>query len=78
MNIIFLDCTQNYGYQFSAANTKVELLAKGLTLAGNNCTIHNGIIGYGGISNREEKFVEHIGTAITYPLPKCPNIILVL
>ena len=47
MNIIFLDCTQNYGFQFSAANTKTELLAKGLAFAGNNCIIHNGLTGCG-------------------------------
>ena len=27
-NVIFLGCTQNYSYLFSAANTKVEFLEK--------------------------------------------------
>jgi len=44
-NIIFLECTQNYGYQYSAANTKTELMAHGLWEQGDNCVIHNGIVG---------------------------------
>lgn len=76
MNIIFLDCTQNYSYQFSAANTKIELLARGLTLVGNDCVIHNGIFGYKGIAEREEKDLNQIGKVISYPLPKYPNICL--
>lgn len=70
MNIIFLDCTQNYGFQFSAANTKTELLAKGLTFAGNNCIIHNGLTGCRNLSEREVKEIDNIGTLITYPLHK--------
>lgn len=74
MNIVFLDCTQNYSYQFSAANTKVELLAKGLTLAGNNCLILNGIMGFKDIRKRVQKNIDGVGTVITYPSTKCPEI----
>lgn len=66
MNIIFLDCTQNYGYQYSAANTKVEFLAKGLYQLGNNCIIHNGLIGNSKIENKEKKQIPNIGDVITY------------
>lgn len=44
-NIIFLGTTQAYGYNFSAANTKTEFLARGLYEQGCTCTIINGIIG---------------------------------
>lgn len=66
-NIIFLGCTQNYAYQFSAANTKVEFMAKGLCEQGDNCIIHNGIIGYSGINKKELIEKEKIGQVITYP-----------
>ncbi len=65
-NIIFLGCTQNYGYQFSAANTKVEFLAKGLKEQGDICTIHNGIIGTSIIKSNEIKSIDKVGTVITY------------
>ena len=74
MNVVFLDCTQNYGFQFSAANTKTELLAKGLTLAGNKCVIHNGLTGCRNLSKREGKEIDNVGTIITYPLHKLPII----
>lgn len=44
-NIIFLGTTQAYGYNFSAANTKTEFLARGLYEQGCTCTIINSIIG---------------------------------
>ena len=66
-NIIFLGCTQNYGYQFSAANTKVEFLAKGLKELGDHCTIHNGIIGTAQIAKKDIKQNSFVGTIITYP-----------
>ena len=65
-NIIFLDCTQNYTMQYSASNTKIEFLAKGLVEQGDVCTIHNGI---NGASLSEETIVlkkEDIGTVVTY------------
>lgn len=74
MNIVFLDCTQNYGYQFSASNTKMELLAKGLTLECNSCAIVNGIAGYRGIRKAEVKHVEGVGEVITYPHRRIPVI----
>ena len=46
MNIVFLETTQNYSYKFSASNTKVELLAKGLQKEGHACFILNSIRGY--------------------------------
>jgi len=73
MNIIFLNCTQNYGYKFSAGNTKVEFLAKGLTEQDNSCTIHNGIIGYTKIKHRILKKEDKIGNIITYPR-KCTQL----
>ena len=53
MNIVFLGCTQNYGYNFSAANTKTELLARGLNEQGCSCTIINSVIGKKLSSNQE-------------------------
>lgn len=67
MNIFFLGCTQNYSYQFSAANTKVEFLAKGLQRFGDNCILHNGVIGTLAVSRKEVKNVTGVGTVITYP-----------
>ena len=67
LNIVFLGCTQAYGHAFSAANTKVEFMVKGLIRQGDICAIHNGIIGYNGISNTERKDVPNIGRVITYP-----------
>lgn len=66
-NIIFLGCTQNYGHQFSAANTKVEFLAKGLTEIGDNCIIHNGLIGSRVVAQKESRQVEGVGEVLTYP-----------
>lgn len=74
MNIVFLDCTQNYSYQFSASNTKMELLAKGLIIMGNSCTIMNGVDGFVGIQQTEVKQVDGIGEIITYPHCKVPII----
>lgn len=65
-NVVFLSCTENYGYQFSAANTKVEFLAKGLMQLGDICTIHNGIIGNPNIKAYEVKEISGVGTVITY------------
>ena len=65
-NVIFLGCTENYGYQFSAANTKVEFLAKGLMKLGDICAIHNGIIGNPNIKTHEIKEISDVGTVITY------------
>ena len=62
----FLGCTQNYSYQFSATNTKVEFLAKGLNQIGDSCIIHNGIIGTKLISQKEIKEISNVGTVITY------------
>lgn len=72
MNIVILDCTQNYGYRFSASNTKMELLAKGLTLMGNSCVIMNGVGGYDGIRQTEVKQVADVGKVITYPYRSIP------
>ncbi len=66
-NIIFVDCTQNYSYQFSASNTKVEFMAKGLVGAGDICSIFNGITGTKIIKKREQKDIQQIGVVITYP-----------
>lgn len=44
-NIIFLNCTKSYPMQFSATNTKVELMARGLMQMGDNILIIDGIVG---------------------------------
>jgi len=65
---IFLECTQDYGYCFSAANTKTEFLARGLYEKGCNVTIHNGI--YGSKIVKETTYLEKkgIGKVITYKM----------
>ena len=65
-NVIFLGCTQNYNYQFSAANTKVEFLARGLSELGDECVIHNGVVGTYVVEHKEIKNVVGIGDVITY------------
>lgn len=67
LNVVFLDCTQNYGYQYSASNTKVELMAKGLIEQGAEVCIHNGATGKKGLKTRESNTDSCIGTVITYP-----------
>lgn len=70
MNVVFLDCTQNLGYQFSAGNTKVEMLALGLREQGDNVSVINGLDGYEKILERTFKTMPDIGQIITYPLRK--------
>lgn len=60
MNIVFLGCTDNYGYGFSANITKISYMAKGLTEAGADCYIHNGICGNRQVNNDEIKTVDGI------------------
>ena len=67
LNVIFLGCTQGYGYAFSACNTKVEFMAKGLTELGASCYIHNGCGGRGEINKPEYRELKGIGTVIDYP-----------
>lgn len=45
MNVVFLGCTVNYGREHNASNTKIKLIADGLTMAGANCYIHAGLLG---------------------------------
>jgi len=52
-NVIFLGCTSNYGYGYSANNTKIDFLARGLYEAGDKCTIINSIIGLKGLNGRK-------------------------
>lgn len=66
-NIVFLACTQGYGYAFSACNTKVEFMVKGLTDLGDICYIHNGAEGRTGLREAEYKTIEGIGTVVDYP-----------
>lgn len=70
MNVVFLDCTQNLGYQFSAGNTKVEMLALGLKEQGDKVSVINGIDGYGKITKKVCKTLPNIQQIITYPSPK--------
>lgn len=67
MNVVFLGCTQNYSYQFSAANTKVGFLCCGLNAAGCRTSVINGVGGMKGQikpSNSSSPFIHEI---ITYP-----------
>lgn len=70
MNIIFLDCTQNFGHQFSATNSKTRYMIKGLRAFGDSCTIINSINGMVGINNVEKIFDDETGEVITYPFKK--------
>lgn len=65
---IFLGCTQNYGYNFSAANTKTEFLARGLHKEGCNVIIHNGIYGSKKVSKKMYVEKEGIGKVVTYKM----------
>lgn len=66
-NIVFLGCTNGYGYAFSACNTKVEFMAKGLSEQGDTCYIHNGTNGKKGLSAPKYIDLDGIGTVIDYP-----------
>lgn len=44
-NIVFIDSTYNYPHNFTAANTKIDLLAQGLNQFENDCIIINSILG---------------------------------
>lgn len=59
-NIIFLENTQSWPKKFTANNTKVELLAKGLQNNGNNVTIINSLAGERGLSKIEKGIHEGI------------------
>lgn len=65
-NIIFLDCTVDYGYGYGAGNTKVEFLVRGLNENGDKCIVHNGIVGYAGVKKDEKIFLSDACTIITY------------
>lgn len=71
-NIVFIDSTTDYPYKFSAGNTKVELLSKGLIEYGDRITIiNNPIIG----SRVVETFVKDNHNGITcYTFPKNKSI----
>lgn len=51
LNIVFVSCTENYPHGFSANNTKMGLLAKGLIEQGNDVTFINKY--YGGNSSKD-------------------------
>lgn len=60
MKVVFLGCTDNYGYEFSANVTKIGYMAKGLKEAGADCYIHNGICGNRKVNKDEIKIVDDI------------------
>ena len=66
-NIVFLGCTNGYGYAFSACNTKVEFMVKGLSEQGDICYIHNGTSGKRGVSAPQYVELNGIGTLVDYP-----------
>lgn len=54
MNIVFLQCTQSYGYAFSAANVKTEFLARGFVELGDTVTIVNSVVGSNMVPSHEK------------------------
>lgn len=60
MKVVFLGCTNNYGFGFSANVTKIGYMAKGLVEAGTECAIHNGILGFTGIDKDQTKIVDNL------------------
>lgn len=64
-NVFFLDVTQNYGYSFSAGNTKMEFVAKGLILEGDSCVFHNGLNGTSIVTEKTVIEKKGIGKVIT-------------
>ena len=58
MNVVFLGCTLNFGRDHNASNTKVKLIADGLTNAGANCYIHAGLLGSNCTSFDDETVVD--------------------
>lgn len=60
MKVVFLGCTDNYGYGFSANVTKVGYMAKGLKEAGAECYIHNGVCGNRHVKQDEDIIVDGI------------------
>ena len=60
MKVVFLGCTDNYGFGFSANVTKIGYMAKGLIEAGADCSIHNGIIGAGEVEEDQTRDVNGI------------------
>ena len=60
MKVIFLGCTTNYGFGFSANITKIGYMAKGLVEAGADCAIHNGIIGLSGVDQDQTRSVDNL------------------
>lgn len=54
MKVVFLGCTREFGFGFGANITKIGFMAKGLTEAGAECAIHNGIVGSSKVSNDQE------------------------
>lgn len=67
-NVVFLDCTNGYGYNYSACNTKIEFMARGLTKCGDICYVHNGLEGKPGLSKTEYYYRDGVGHIINYPL----------
>lgn len=74
MNIIFLGCTNSYGRLFTASNFKVEILSRSLLEQGDNCVIHNGVLGVKGIIDKEDFFKEKVGRIISYPSKGNPHV----
>lgn len=44
-NVVFLGCSGDFGRKFSACNTKIEFMIRGLRALGDCCVVHNGIKG---------------------------------
>ncbi len=60
MNVVFLECSHSYGYEFSAGNSKIAMMAKGLQAAGVKCFVHNGIAGSTSVITDEVRDVKGI------------------
>lgn len=60
MKVISLFYKNNYGYGFSATNSKVRFTQMGLAKSGARCTIHNGIGGIKGINSEQTILIDDI------------------
>lgn len=66
MKVVFLECTQNFGYSYSANNSKMRYVSKGLINSECEAIIHNGILGCPSVPRDEEIITSENIRVITY------------
>lgn len=54
LNIVSLNCTQSYPIRFTASNTKMEYIARGVMEQGASVTIINDVLGHKGLSEDKD------------------------